>query len=621
MLLTSANAQLAAQLGFGYGGIALGIGQLAVDWTDRVEKSAILSVNTVCTGGGNVALTLADRDGDRRAGAGDVVTATLSGCYLKEFDDTFDGTVTITLAAPLASQQRAGVVSFSGFGIHNSTGKEDFTGALRFDYSVDRVAKLLHVQSAAQAFGATATDGTKSASDTVSALEIQHETRIDTVRATTAIRFHLVSNILGGSVDVATTTPWSAWFDTYPDAGEVTVSGALGSKASLRATGGDTFQILAGDQLIATKSAVGTGLFWNGNAWLPQNGAAPGYLIELASVSGFRALIQPDPAQFLPNGSLVWVYSRPLDPLSVTGATFLQTSGYGMFGQVPAKVSIEGAMLTVTPATQLALGAGYKLQFTGGLGWLRDTAGGALPTPEFSGVVAQTVSASLASPPPVLLGSAATLALDASGSSANGAAVASTRWRQLSGPPIAFSDPNAARTTISPAGAVSGIAVVELEVANAAGDVDRKLLQVTMAPDISQAFVIAYRSGNAPLAVLSNIDPASSNSYVASSQDNTVLDIMLSDGNWIRFLVGLTGQGWRPGSFTYGSGSTSGVYGPALVGCPSNSNAGSFSILDYALDSAGNVTRLALDFDDTCGDTGVATHGSIRYHSAIPMRQ
>jgi hypothetical protein len=603
------------------------MGQLAVDWTAQVDNSASLSFTRACAGGGTVSATLADRDGDHHAGAGDQVTATLVGCYLKELDDTMDGTVVITLTAPAASQQLAGLVQLNGFKVKATTPNQEIVGAVRFDYSASHLSKLVHVYSDTQTFGMTFSDNTKTVSDTVTLLDAQHETRVDTVRATTTMRFHVASNLLGGSLDVTTATPWTAWFDTYPDAGELSVTGANNSKASLRtaSTPSNNLNVVFGGTTVENYPADGLGVLWTGAPWLPQVAGADHYTIQFGSVNPFHLLKQPDPATLRPNGSLEWVYSRPLDPQSFTGATFMQTSAKnnGMFVPIPATVSVEGGLLTVKPSTQLLPGAGYELRFSGSYGLsLRDTAGDTLGFPSFGGTVMQTIGANLVvTAPPLMLGTGATLVLDASGSTANGAPVASTHWKQLSGPPLTFSDANAQRVILSPAGATNGIAVVELQVANAAGDFDRQQISVTVAGDIAQALVITYRTGTGPITVASNIDPAGSSSYVMASQGNTVLDVV-TPVTPLRFLAGLSnGQTWQAGPrITYGSGSTSGVYGPVWVGCPGgNTNTGSFTVLDYALDASGNVARLALDIDDTCGTT--VTQASIRYHSTIPVRQ
>jgi hypothetical protein len=622
LLVTSANATAATVLAFGYGATAVVMGQLAVDWTSQVDSSATLSFTRACAGGGTASATLADRDGDHHASAGDTVTVVLAACYLKELDDTMNGTVTVSLTAPSASQRLAGLVQLSGFKIQSSNPNQEITGAMRFDYSANRLSKLVHVYSDTQPFGMTFSDDKKSVSDTVTMLDAQHETRADTVRATTTMRFHMASNLLGGSLEVTTAAPWSAWFDTYPDAGELNVAGANNSKAGLRTRPLNQHEVdvVLGDTKVDSYPMDGMGVLWTGAPWLTQVANADNYPLPYALPNPSRPLKEPDPAAFLPNGSLEWIYSRPLDPNAITGATFMQTSikgnGNGMFVHVPAVVSVEGGLLTVKPSTQLQPGVAYELRFSGRLA---NTSGEMFSFPSFAGTVLPTVAASLvANAAPVLLGTGASLTLDASASTANGAPVASTRWVQISGPALSFSDPNAARVTLSPAGANNGTAVVELQVANAAGDIDRQQFSVTVAGDVTQAHVVAYRIGTGPMTVASDFDPAARR--VMAFQGNTVLQIS-SPVSGQNFLAGLSnGQTWQSGlRLTYGSGSTSGVYGPVWIGCPSVANTGSISILDYALDPSGNVLRLAMDLDDTCGTT--VTQVSIRYHSAVPVRQ
>lgn len=614
-------------MAFGYGALAVTMGQLAVDWTAQAEGGGgMQSFARTCPGGGTVSGGLFDRDGDHRASAGDQVNVNLVGCYLKELDDTMDGSVTVTLTAPSGSQQRAGVATFSGLTAKGSSPTQEIQGAVRFDYSVSPLSKLLHVYSDAQPFGLRFSDGTRSATETVTALDAKHETRADTVRATTTMGFHVASELLNGSFDANTATPWAAWFDTYPDAGELTVAGANGGSVALRVrdAASTAADVLMNGKAVDNVSLDGLGVLWTGAPWLPQVASAGQYTVEHPTANSFRTLLQPDPAAFLPNGSLQWLYSRPLDPASVTSATFIQTSAQPggpanqTFTPVPAKLSIEGGLLTLTPSVQLLPGTAYQLQLTlGTAGAIVDTAGNSLPRPTFAGTVLQTVSANVVvGSTPVLLGSSATLVLDASSSSANGGP-ASIRWRQLSGPALSFSDANAARITVSPAAAANGTAVVELDASNSAGDVDRRTIAITVAADLSQSLVLSYRTQNEPTKVASNFDPSNSFSYAHALQSNTVLDVLVGTQ---RFLAGLTGgKTWQTGlTLPYGKNTTLGVTGPGWVGCAGGDNTGTVKILDYALDASGNLDRLALDFDDVCGLT--YTQGSIRYHSALPVR-
>ena len=616
--LTAANAPDAAAASFAYGALALTVGQLAVDWTGQAESSPTRSFAIACTDGGSANGTLADRDGDGRAGAGDQVTVTLTGCRVQSLGETIDGSMTITLAAPAAGQQRAGVIAFSSFKAREGSPRQELTGALRFDYAAGRLSKLLHVASDTQPFGVRWTDGTATATDTLTAFDAQHETRVDTVRTTTSMRYSLASELLRGAVTVTTATPWTSWFDTYPDAGALEVAGANGTRVTLNVRdGGGSAGVSVGDTFVRALSFEGPDDLWAGDAWLPD-ATVNHYNVVPTWDSRFRLLRQPDPASLRPNATLTWLYSRPLDAASIAGAAFVQTNGALPDGPaVPATVKVEGGLLTIVPVTQLQPGTAYALRLSARGTSLNDTTGAALELPTFAGTVARTVSASLRpAAPPVLLGRDASLVLDAGTSSANGAPVASMRWRQLSGPALAFSDTGAARVTVTPATATNGTAVVELQVANAAGDIDSKTIDITVAADLTQSLVIAYRPGGAPLTVATNADPGFAGGHARLYQDTNTLDILLGT---LRFMVtpraALT---WRTGvSLTYSKDGVSTDAAPGWLSCFASNHIGTLSIRDYALDAAGNLDRLALDFDDQCGT--LVTSGSIRYHSAIPV--
>jgi len=632
LLLTSTNAGDASGLAFAYGALAVTMGQLAVDWTARAESSGTRSFNTSCTGGGSASGILTDSDGDGRAGPGEHVTVTLTGCYVKELDDTMDGSVTITLTTPAANQQRAGIVTFGGFKSGDANLSLEIIGALRFDYSAGHLSKFLHVGSDAQSFGMRVSDGTKTTTDTLTALDAQHETRLDTMRATTSMRFNLDSTLLGGTLAVTTGTPWTSWFDAYPDAGQLDLAGASGSKAGLRARAGDsTADVLLGNAVAHVTSIEGPDVLWTGAPWLPQVAAADHFATKRSFDFPFSVLRQPDPATFLPNGTLTWLYSRPIDATSITSATFVQRSGpvNTTIEEVPATVTVEGGLLTIAPTRQLQPGIDYELQLSSPSRSLSDKTGATLEFPWFAGTVARTISASvIPAAPPLLLGADATLVLDASGSTANGVPVASTHWRQLSGPALSFSDPTAARVTVAPATRSNGTAVVELEVANAAGDVDRKTISLTVAADQTQSLVLSYRIASQPLIIAAGSDPDQSGSYARRLPDRNVLDIMMGFRQvqqrevLQRIILGTAEPViWRSGlKLTYsGNGNTPADAAGGWMGCVSTNHTGTVTFLDYAQDAEGNLERLALDFDDTC-ETTTVTQGSIRYHSAIPIR-
>jgi hypothetical protein len=625
LLLTTKNAEGAGVVAFSYGALAVAMSQLAVDWTSRAEGSPNRAFNTSCVGGGSASGTLVDSDGDGRASPGEKVTVTLAGCYVKELDDTMDGSVTITFTTPAASQQRAGVVAFSSLKSRGASPSQEIVGALRFDYSAGHLSKMLHVASDAQPFGMRVSDGKTTTTDNVTALDASHETRLDTMRATTSMRFNLDSALLGGTLTVTTGTPWLSWFDTYPDAGQLDLAGADGGKVSLRARAGDsTADVLLAGAIASVTSIEGPDVLWTGAPWLPEVAAADHYATKLSFNHPFTLLRQPDVTALRPNGALTWLYSHPINPASIGSATFVQRNGpFDTFDEVPATVTVEGGLLTITPTRQLRPGIDYQLNVVQGNPWhFSDTAGAMLDYPAFTGTVARTISASLVSAAtPLLLGADATLVLDASGSTANGVPVASTHWRQLSGPALSFSDPDAARVTIAPAAKANGTAVVELTVANAAGEVDRKTISVTVAADQTQSLILSYRVADKPLVIAAGSDPDMANSYARRYPDRNSLDVLMGTRDTLmRFMLASNQpRTWTSGlKLTYSNGNVPADTAPGWVTCMDTNHTGTVSFLDYAEGADGSLERLALDFDDTCGTTVMV--GSIRYRSTIPIR-
>jgi hypothetical protein len=272
-------------------------------------------------------------------------------------------------------------------------------------------------------------------------------------------------------------------------------------------------------------------------------------------------------------------------------------------------------LATVVPGQPLQPGAQYAVRLlNGGSDYFKASDGASI----FVGTiftVAQTVKASLvAVGPALLLGPDASLVLDASASRGDGKPASSFTWRQISGPPVRFSDAAAARPTISPAGPANGLAVVEVAVANAVGDVDRKRLDVQVAADLQHALVWATRTETTPYVILSDGDGSASGTARYYAAYNA-LDVLMTAPNVMRRLLfePAAGETLSAGAkLRYGDGATTGI-----VGCW-GAHTGTLSILEYATDADGNVVRLAADYDDTCAT--YVSQGSIRYHSAVPLR-
>lgn len=629
--LSGSNLNDVSTLALVYGEAALGFAQLAVDWVAAADAASALTVTKQCVGGGSQTVALIDHDGNRRISAGDQLTVSLAGCYLKPIEDAFDGTLTINIATPGTLLLTAGTLTFGPqFGLQVGSVALRVEGALRFEYAADRLSKVLRVLSSTQSFGFTASDGTKSAGDLLTQLDARREMRRDTARALTTMSYRVASDVLGGSLTVSTTQPWSSWFDSYPDAGELSIVGAASRTAKLRAstTADARFDVLLDGVALGTvlASDATSGYLWSGAPWTIQANSGFGYFTQVASAIGFLPLSEPAATVLTPNGAgLVWAYSRPLAAGTLSGAKFVRTaSGPGQDwapAEIQADLRIDGALLTVTPTQQLEAGNSYNLVFDNQfLTPITDIYGATTRRPGVAATVAITITASArVDVPGLLLGSGSTLALDATASSAPGGAVTATQWRQISGPALSFIGADTPRVVVTPVAAANGVAVVEVEVRNAAGEFDRQQLSFQVLADTSQSLVIGYRAGSAPTTIITSVDPGNSNSYARYFPSVNVLDVVLGMTRLLSSLPG--GMTWQTGAdVNYGVGGTSGVNVVWIVsGGQCSAPSGHLSVLDYVIDGNGTVTRLAIDFEETC-TASATTFGSVRFNSSLPLR-
>jgi hypothetical protein len=632
LALTAANAMLTAKQAFQSGGVTLSLGQLAVDWAAAADAANGASVTTTNAMGGSLIVELLDRDANHHVSPGDRLTVRLNNYYLTPLEDYFTGTLTIDMVTPMATQQQGGTITFgSQFDVANSGSVTiRLGGSLRYDYSADRLARSIHVTSASQPFTVTASQGSKSVAEAITQVDVMRTARRDTARATTSMRLHYASDALGGAIDASTPTSWASWFDSYPDVGELAITGAAGQVTQIRAStnGASMFDLLFGGTVISQVSAVSavTPYLWSGTGWYTASGNELGYITQPAAYVGFKVMAQqPTPTTLIPQpGSLTWSYSRPLAIGTVTSATFMPTTSVpnqvGSSVPVPATVLIEGALLSVTPTTQLVPGMNYYLAFNNGnIGSITDTNGATLSMPVFSADVALTIVASAKiNGVALLFGPTATLKLDAGASSALGGLIASTHWSQVSGPALTITGAETSVATVSPAsGSGNGQAVVEVEVRNSAGDMARTQLSFQVVADPAQTLVMAYRAGTGPMNV-TVADLTNGSSYARYFANYDVLD--LYGGG--RLLAGLpAGTAWLAGvDVTYGAGGTPGVNvvwiqpGSQCMSGPT----GHLKVLDYAVDAAGTVTRVAIDFEETCA--GVTTTASIRLGASLALQ-
>lgn len=496
----------AALLALGHAEAWLEIGLTVSDLLDELEAAGGMRLDRPCVGWGgtpgSLSMLLVDRQADGRPGAGDRVDISVRDCRIDTLGgDALSGSLAVELATAAGAEARwtATVILGDDVQVSDGGGAVRLAGRMGLTASSARLYRQLEVRSAEGPLSATVAIDGRSLTDVVTGLQVTKTLRRDTARATSSVALRVASDLLGGAVDLSTDTPFSSRWNVMPDVGRVTARGAGNRTVSILANpalGTELQSEIAGAPgpgLVALNTL--DGLFWSGHGIAPVRG--PINVLPSASTSG-PSLIGSDGTDVPTHGPLVWQYFEPQTDLA-SGAVVLRADGASRWGQptVAATLTVEGALVTLTPSSSLEPGMRYSLQWPSGEYLYRPLA--FLQVSDTVDVsVTFTSAAGREGADPQLTGTQAAT-LTAVAQPRGGRSIARVQWRQVSGPPVQFDTPTALSTSIrmsSPGTAgAAGDAVLEVEVETGDGELDRDRLTVPAIADVRQATAVGLRLG------------------------------------------------------------------------------------------------------------------------------
>lgn len=618
------------------------------------------SWTSACSNGGTVQFNWTDMNGDGLRGVGDTVTVQYRDCAVAQADSLLTGIVQMSITAKTDKTLGMTVDYGSGLLLVDQDGPtpSHLLGTMAVSWSDDGMTRLLTVASTARddlRLTATFQDGNQVRQEVAQTklMDLRKTLSREHARATTNLNFQLQSLYLGGTVTVSTPVPWSSYFDTYPDSGELDVRSTGAAVAKLKAnyvsnshqlsyefdSNGDG---VADDEGYAFWNQVTTGVMWWGEDFGGQHQFSKGNTKVFLATDFFvlSAPDQPGAAGQLPVVTLQFSHE-----LAVESMPRLQLLRYDYdYGDpyfwgpavVPVSAEVKGAYVVLTPSQPLQHGLTYMLQAVDAKGQAlstiayKDTLGNTINEGGRSFTIDNSLSAAITLPsdaPLLSTGKSVTLSATTSRST-NG--IVSYRWTQAEGVGVVFSDPDKATTTVSLAdtSANNTSATVQLQITDASGQVEysRKVISVIADPTSSSILYFRSQSGDyigqgkqqvvlAPNGMFADAF-ASRPSYLhyfTNTQDSWTLDLAGDDGRPIH--VGAYENATRAPFSAPGNGVD---FGGAGRGC--NTITGRFDVLDIAYDNNGKVTRLAVDFEQHCEGMVPALLGSLRYKSALPVR-
>ncbi len=660
LTITADNMVSVASLSTGWAENVLWFGEMAIDFAGRFRNSAA-DQRQSCPNGGMLALRLVDRDGNGRLSAGDAVAADLRDCMVPIAGTVLVGTLTVEVASSVDSPRSIrGTVSLGPTGVNavSGTGPSaeylELKGSVAFEGSTSDVATTLTVKStAADDFSLSGRDGTKSVTERVREFDIARTLQYDEARARTRIQLRYDSEVLGGTVAVTTPQPLQAYLDTYPEQGQIVVRGSGGRALYLTPNFVTNSAYVSvgldsnGDERVDTTvlvpwSDVSVGyLWWNGRGTAPATYSTQSYS---ATAFSYTALGYGQTVGV--NDAIILQFSRP--PVNPPALRF-RLRDQGATGNsdpqrldIDADTAFQGALLVVRPRTQLRHGRNYALEVStdGGASWpsagvpLRDALGNALTF--YSGgslTTADTMRASIVANTALLSDANAVVRLDGSGSS-SARAIASYRWRQLGGTPLAIAAPNAAVTELrwgpTPPTGLERI-TLELTVTDVAGEQETSQVVVSVIAATGSGPLLYFRSsaGDYIGGGQTFIGASSTGSFSTMPANSGYVSLSYTGSGYLEwwYLTMATADGLPLRVGAYDNAVRAPFHGNAngieLAGSGRGCNTivGRYDVLEIATDTAGTITRLAVDFEQRCESaTAPPLYGSFRFNSSIPLR-
>jgi hypothetical protein len=642
--LTHAVAELVAQLG------ELGADVLTEAGASiRPGVAAPLSLNLCLPGRpsgiGSNALTYNDIDASSTLTRGDTLSITFTNCVTNATNAVLNGNAAWTVAdLPTISLPYQSAVAldanFQSLSVGQGTDAGQVNGSLSTLRTRHRERRHLEVRSGTGDLRLTVTTNSGSVTETLRGLTVRKN--IDYIAAQMQISYsgEYAGRALVGLWTFDTTTPFAAALNRFPSAGEVQLRGATGNVARYTASNRNPFALTGS---LTTPTASGT-FEVRGNLpqesflfWDPLTGKSPrdgGYDVAPDTpILSSRAPFYTPQRQ----GNLTGIVLNQNGPIDVqffdssrttgiSGLQFVSESAYPNPEIVAANVSINGAIVLITPARPLLPNHVYRV--TGNLGDL--PLGDPFVTPH--NIVANASAAPLVAEP------GQQVVLSAAGTTVLNSTLGSATWTQIAGPAVTLDNPSALQSGfVMPAVADESSLEFEVRVTSASGAVSYDRVKVfALSSRATRTYVTwshlniaeipSYRGFASSDAQLRSSVSTGLTSSWSSANGSFVLEQPFVPGaaSFLFSFAVVPGGGLPAGIYNQTSSGLPRMYlpyevsGACVLGPPVVTR---FAVREAVFAPDDTPIRLAIDFADSCNHAGgFVPIGFIRINSDVPAQ-
>jgi hypothetical protein len=423
-----------------------------------------------------------------------------------------------------------------------------------------------------------------------------------------------------GSYSFSQTTPWAGYILELPYEGEVELKTSSNDIVKISVDGSDLITIINNNgEQIDFWASLAEGAFWS----QIDEYNMPGQIFSSGNFRFIDVLNKKQLANFSLLGKMNLAFNRSIDSILTTDINLIK--GSSPYNQIPVNIQIDGAILTITPQQPLEPNSEYvlpKLELMSSNGGVASTLNDIRIKASLNVIPALSIQSNLFTYNDTPL-------LDASESRINNSSQISYQWFDISNSGVIFESPNAVKTNFSVPNNLTDNIIVGLQVSNEFGDKAVTQAEINNLEGVEIFIAIDSEDGDF-IGQGKNWLLTSDNGSFFSRTNNIEKDYIHigfdGDSFWGLDLKSPSGEILTVRKYIDVLGYP--FQSPTEAGLRYSGDGRSctkglreFEILEIEFDSFGELSKLALNFSQSCRNTEPPLHGVVRYNSSYTINK
>lgn len=423
-----------------------------------------------------------------------------------------------------------------------------------------------------------------------------------------------------GSYSFSQTTPWTGYILELPFEGEVELKTSSNDIVKISVDGSDLITIINNNgEHIDFWASFAEGAFWS----QIDEYNMPGQVFSLVNFRFIDVLNKKQLPNFSLLGKMNLAFNRPIDSILTTDINLVKSSS--PYNQVPANIQIDGAILSITPQQPLEPNSEYvlpKLELMSSNGGVASTLNDIRIKASMNVIPVLSIQSNLFTYNDTPL-------LDASESQINNSSQISYQWLDISSSGVIFESPNSVQTNFSVPNNLTDNIIVGLQVSNEFGDKAVTQAEINNLEGVEIFIAIDSEDGDFIGQGKKWLLTSDNGSFFSRTnnieQDYIHIDFN-GDSQWSLDLRSPLGEVLSVrkyidvAAYPFQSLVESGLrYSGDGRGCSKGLR--KFEIFEIEFDTLGELSKLALNFSQSCRDTEPLLHGVVRYNSSYTINK